>query len=121
MSYDSYIQIDTGSPDGPAVVEEIGNMTSNVAAIWARGLAHATGNPEAWLSDWSYEHAIACSDAAPILEKACAYIEDPANEADLKKLEPSNGWGSLGRAREYLRRIEKACRKHPKATLYISS
>lgn len=121
MSYDSYIQIDTGDPEGPATVEEIGSMTSNVAAIWARGLAHATGNPEAWLSDWSYENSVACIEAAPILERACAYIEDPANEAELKKLEPNNGWGSLSRAREYLRRVATACRKHPKARLYISS
>ena len=38
MSYDTYMQIDTGGTD-PATVEDIGNMTSNVSGMWTLALS----------------------------------------------------------------------------------
>lgn len=109
MSYDCYMQIDTGG-EWPACVREIGNMTSNVSGMWTKAL----GFPLADMEGWTGERA-----TNPLVQ-AIAAIGDPKTRQEYEALAPSNGWGSVESAEKYLRAILKGCREHPKAHLYIS-
>lgn len=109
MSYWTYLKIDAGGEE-PATVYEAGNMTSNVSGIWA----DAMGKP---LRDWE---GTTGADLALVLDIAISKMKDPANAARYKAMEPSNGWGSLEKATEYLETILEGCREYPKAHLHVS-
>lgn len=115
MSYDIYVQIDTGGAE-PATVADVGNMTGNVAGIWDAAV-RAAGFPGRFREIHGYK----CGDVVEILERAVAWACDPTNEAKLSAMEPANGWGSLDGAREYLQKTLTACKGHPKAVLYFST
>lgn len=82
------------------------NMTSNCAGMWDK--AGAT------LRDWDGKSAI---EILPALQKAIERMH--ADPEDFKELEPSNGWGSLPAAIEFLEGIRDACAKNPDATLSV--
>ena len=115
MSYDAYMRIDTGG-EYLATVCEIGNMTSNVSPMWRRAISAATGQ-EMGLADLEGKTG---AEIAPILNKALGHICDPANATEYRAMNPSNGWGDVNSAVQYLRAILDACNQHPKAMLYIS-
>lgn len=109
MSYNTYMQIDAGG-EWPATVCDIGNMTSNVSGMWAKAL----GFPLADMEGWDGARCI------PALESAVSHIRSPEHRTAYREMEPSNGWGSVEGAAEYLERILAACREYPKAHLHIS-
>lgn len=109
MSYDIYLQIDTGGPE-PADVCDVGNYTSNVSPMWRLALGHS-------LADL---HGRQCVDCIPALTAAVDHMRDPANLATYEAMNPSNGWGKHDSATEYLARLLEACRKHPQASIYVS-
>jgi hypothetical protein len=109
MSYWTYMQIDTGG-EHAAIVDEIGNMTSNVSAIWTDAMGVHLRELDGKLG----------SELIPIIEPAVAKLKDPSNHDRYRAMEPSNGWGSLQGATEYLERILEGCRNHPKAHLHVS-
>lgn len=109
MSYWTWLEIDTGG-EFPARVVDSENMTSNCSPIWAQALGFAFRDLK----------GMSCFEAAPKLEKAVAYLLDPANEEQLRALEPPNNWGNLESATEYLQTISGWCREHPKATINMS-
>lgn len=124
MSYDAHLHIDTGDPEGPATVAELGNMTSNVGGMYALALK-AAGLP--WrVAPASYEGSIAnldgmlAAEAVPFLEAALAHMDAPEHRAAYEALTPSNGWGSYAGARRWLGEILAGCRRHPRATIAIS-
>lgn len=49
----------------------------------------------------------------PILERAVAHINDPANDSAYKALNPSNGWGNVDTARITLEKLLSTCREYP--------
>ena len=86
------------------------NYTSNVGGMfdlamdggWYKGKFH-------------HLNEVKCSDAIPILEKAIQYFTD--NREALKQLNPPNGWGNYGGAKETLEMILAAARKYPDETI----
>jgi len=119
MSYDVYLEIDTGG-EYPCTVADIGNMTSNVAPMWDHAL-NATGTPGRLKDFGDYKMGMTGAEAAPLLERAVLHMEDPANHTTYRGMEPDNGWGSYKGALRCLRAILAACKEHPKAQLYFST
>lgn len=109
MSYDIYLQMDTGGPE-PVDVCDVGNYTSNVSPMWSLALGHS-------LADL---HGRLCADCIAPLEAAVAHMRDLANRTIYAAMNPPNGWGEHGSATEYLAKLLEACRRHPKATVYVS-
>lgn len=111
MSYDVYLEIDTGAPedDWPTAVE-IGNYTSNVAPMWAHALNGVR------LRDF---HHAPCSEAAGPLAEAVKRME--ADPATYREMNPPNGWGDYEGALHYLRRLAEACATHPKCRIRVSA
>lgn len=107
MSYDIYLEVDTGAEDLTPVVE-IGNYTSNVSPMWAQALGCRL-----------YElDGMGAADALPKLEAGVAAMRaDPDGYLDLN---PANGWGRYEGALEYLDRLRAACAEHPKTRIRVS-
>jgi hypothetical protein len=59
-----------------------------------------------------------CRDALPILDEGLAHMA--AHEAEMRAMEPGNGWGSYSGALDYLRWVRDLCAEHPDATLAVS-
>ncbi len=109
MSYDTYMMMDTGG-ETLATVCEIGNMTSNVSPMWTKALGFPLSDMEGWTG----------KECAPHLERALKVIGNPETRSDFEAMNPSNGWGNVGSAEEYLKDIFGVCKMHPKAKLFIS-
>lgn len=105
MSYDVWLEIDTGGPE-PATV---GNYTSNVAPMWAGALGHS-------LRDLHHQE---CSVALDRLRAAVRVME--AEPDRFRAMNPANGWGDYEGALGYLRDLAAACAAHPKARIAISA
>lgn len=108
MSYDAWMQIDTGGSE-PARVCDIGNMTSNVSPMWTKAL----GFPLRDLQDKTG------AECVPHLARALGHIRAPENRADYEAMNPPNGWGNHGHAIAFLQQIADACERHPKAQLHF--
>lgn len=107
MSYDIWLEIDTGSEE-PATVAEVGNYTSNVSGMWATALGHGLGDLDGTNAGAAVEpltKAVAAMEATPDLYWAML---------------PANGWGDYDGALGYLRTLRDLCRQHPKTTIHIS-
>ena len=109
MSYDIYLDIDTGAGE-PQTVVEIGNYTSNVSPMWREALGGVR------LRDY---HGAPCSEAAGPLAEAVKRME--AEPDEYRKMNPPNGWGDYEGALDYLRRLAEACATHSKCTIYVSA
>jgi hypothetical protein len=107
MSYDLYLQIDTGG-EHPATVYDVGNYTSNVSGMWAEAL----GYPLADL------HGRTAADAIPDLRAAIRRMGD--DPGMYRAMEPANGWGNAEGARGYLARLLDGCEANPKSAIYVS-
>ena len=116
MSYDCYMQIDTGG-EYPATVAEMGNYTSNCSPMWRKAISEATKR-NCGLGDLEGKTG---AELIPILEAAVSHMRHPANRADYTALNPTNGWGEYASAAKYLEGILTACREHPKAFLHVSA
>jgi hypothetical protein len=107
MSYDIWMEIDTGG-EHPASVCESSNMTSNVSPMWAKAL----GFPLADLD------GVRGYKALPDLRRAIAHMED--HPTAYRELNPENGWGDTESALKFLREILAMCVAHPMAQIRIS-
>ncbi len=126
MSYDVDIRIDSGG-EHLVEVEEVGNMTSNVGDVyraampWREGMPGkywGWGEPRDQLSGLPGISGMICQDALPVLKEGISHIEE--NEESMRKLGPSNGWGSYEGALDFLRKIYDAARRHPKGIIAVS-
>jgi hypothetical protein len=106
MSYDIWLEIDTGGPE-PATVAEVGNYTSNVSGMWADALGRSLGD----------YHGAPCSEAAGSLLRGVERMK--ADPAHYEAMNPENGWGDYEGALKYLEQLYEACTRHPKATIAI--
>lgn len=105
---------------------EVGNMTSNIGAMYSRvlpgpydggGQYDATGQsyPCDGLPGLS---GLPVAVALPLLRTAI--IDMKARRAELLYLEPENGWGSFDGALDYLRKIADACEQVPDGIVAVS-
>lgn len=108
MSYDAYMMIDTGRQS--AIVQDIGNYTSNVSRMWFLAL----GGKRLGELDNKYGF-----EAAAELTNAIAYME--RDQDTFRAMNPDNDWGDYQGALNYLKRIRDACLMHPIAKLSISN
>jgi hypothetical protein len=106
MSYDIWLEIDTGEAE-PYVVDEPGNCTSNVSPMWKDALGRSLGD----------YHGAPCSEACGPLARGVERME--AEPDRYRKMNPENGWGDYEGALDFLRRLLRACRAHPNATIQI--
>lgn len=106
MSYDIWLEIDTGGPE-PATVAQDWNYTSNCAPMW-----RAAGAP---LADFDGELADTC---LPVLNHAIAELEN--NPDPYRAMDPENGWGSYDSLLPALRRLRDMFAAHPRATVRVS-
>ncbi len=105
MSYDLWLTIDTGGPE-PAVVADVGNMTSNVGPMWRLAGADLAGF-----------HGKPVADCVDQLRAAVADMR--ANPGKYLPLNPPNGWGDYHGCLEYLTDMLAAFEAHPKATVMV--
>ncbi len=110
MSYDIYLQVDTGGSE-PATVCDVGNMTSNVSRMWTKALGYSLGDL----------HGKVAGDCIADLERATSHIRHPDNRGEYEAMNPANGWGDHGGAARYLQDVLDACRNHPKTIVYVSN
>lgn len=105
MSYDIWLNIDTGGPE-PATVWSEFNFTSNVAPMW-----RAAG---ADLAEFDGKRA---GDCALILAGAIAELEgDPAK---YRAMDSPNGWGTYDHLLPALRKLLAGFQQHPSTTVVV--
>lgn len=116
MSYGIWLEIDTGAGNMATVVDDM-NYTSNVSKMWRKALEGATiGRFQVEsLGDMDGITARLC---VPALWHAVAAMN--ADPLTYQAMDPANGWGDWGGAREFLEKLAKACELHPNATVRIS-
>lgn len=125
MSYDTSVCIDTGSGELHEI-EEVGNMTSNVGAMFRdvlpgpyEGGGRYDGNGEpADMSGLPGLSGLRCSDALPLLNQAV--VDMVSRRERLLTMEPANGWGTYDGALRYLKDCRDACERHPAATFCVN-
>lgn len=107
MSYDIWLEIDTGAVE-PLPVLEVGNYTSNCGPMWAKALGGRR------LRDFN---KAPCSEAAGPLAEAVKRME--ADPDTYREMNPPNGWGDYEGALDFLRRLADACAENPKCRIGI--
>jgi len=105
MSYDVYLEIDTGGEESALLTEW--NYTSNCAAMWT-----AAGAP---IRDF---HGKPASECAVILRAAIDTMR--ADPARFRAMDPPNGWGSYETLLPALEGLLSQMVNHPKATVSVS-
>lgn len=106
MSYDVYLEIDTGGPH-PQRVVDCGNYTYNCAGM----LVDACGSS---LNDLDKS---VCGQVWVLLEHAIAKLR--ANPEKYRAMNPKNGWGNYDAWVVYLTNIANECRDNPKCVLRV--
>ncbi len=108
MSYDVYLEIDTGGIE-PATVAEVGNYTSNVSPMWSKAL------PPDGIAGL---HGKLAGQVAESVEAAIQAMS--ADWDAYAAMNPENGWGDVRGAHDYLVKLAAACLAHPRATIKVS-
>lgn len=110
MSYDVWLEIDTGG-DEPARVGDSINYTSNVRPMWDKALEGCE------IPSVAEMHGRLAGDCVGPLEDAIRRMTlDPW---DYEELNPPNGWGDAAGARGFLEHLLAMCQRHPKATVGV--
>lgn len=127
MSFDIYLEQNVcghcGRGDG-AVWET--NLTHNVneivdACLVTGGAICAKSGDSGYAErSWGRLHGWTAGEVVPILTKAVAWANDPANEAKFRSMEPTNKWGTLESVRRVLAEMLDACREYQSATIRTS-
>jgi hypothetical protein len=115
---DTHPAFDTDGMAGTAIMGggRCGNYTSNVSPMWTRCLTAALGSVEpVSLGGLAGQR---CGDIAPLLRLAVEWGVE--HIAELREINPDNGWGNAEGAVTYLWDIQRFCEAHPKCDLYIS-
>ncbi len=107
MSFDVWLEIDTGGDEPAQVVDDL-NMTSNVAPMWRRAGA-----------DLAEFDGRAAGDVLPMLQAAIAAME--ADPETYRAMNPPNRWGDFDSCLSFLRRLRQEFTSHPKTTVRVWS
>jgi hypothetical protein len=106
MSYDIWLEINTGGPE-PASVGRDWNYTSNCGRMWREAGAD--------LAEFNGQYAGNC---LPLLDKAIHNLR--AEPAKYEAMNPANGWGSYATLLPALEELAANFRAHPLATVQVS-
>jgi hypothetical protein len=117
--------IDTGG-EHLATVEKIGSYTNNVSPILGTVLLGPYPGGGRYMGEGKAElrgglpglSGLRCFDVEPKLATAIAMMHEEKQR--LIALEPEGGWGSYSGSLVYLKAIQEACHRHPKAILAVS-
>lgn len=105
VSYDIWLEVDTGGPE-PASVGESWNYTSNCVGMWcAAGI------------DLGECHGRDAGGCAEGLEAAIATLK--AEPDRFRAMNPANGWGSYETLVPALEELLATWTAHPKATVHV--
>lgn len=108
MSFDIWLEVNTGSPDGPVRLTEDLTPTYNLAEMFTNALNGSIrqfdGKP--------------ASEARIILEAGLNSMLD--NPKHYKQWNPPNGWGDYAGACWVIETLLTACKKHPLATVRVT-
>lgn len=107
MSFDVYLEIDTGG-EYPATVAEVGNITYNVNPMFREALGCG-------LRETNGRNA---EELLPELRRAIADMRDRPDV--YSAMNPPNGWGNSGITLGFLEGFAAACARHPKATVSVT-
>lgn len=107
MSYDIWLEIDTGGPEPAVVGSDSWNYTSNCAEMWREAGAN--------LADFHGQPAVEC---IPTLRTAIQTME--ADPARFEAMNPENGWGSYATLVPRLRVLLEEFEAHPRAIVTVS-
>jgi hypothetical protein len=113
MSYDAWLEIDTGG-EYPARITESWNLTYNMHYALAHGGLEVYMPNEPGCPRFVLQGARA-SIALPFLRTAMETIK--RDHDALEDREPKNGWGSVTGVLVWLSQLRAACLKHPNATI----
>lgn len=106
MSYDIWLEVDTGGDEPARIEHDHLNMTSNVAKMWR----HAGAD----LAEFDGKRAGDCTeDLATAIN---AMMRDPA---PYKAMNPSNGWGSYEDCVAFLMKLLGVLHDHPNAMVRV--
>jgi hypothetical protein len=106
VSYDIWLEIDTGGPE-PACVGRDWNYTSNCVPMW-----RAAG------ADLAEFHGKSAADCIPVLSAAIELLR--AEPARFEAMDPENGWGSYETLVPALEALLANFEHHPRATVGVS-
>lgn len=112
MSYDIYLEIDTGNGHKAEVGPDCLNYTSNVSPMWRKAL---TGSDFDSLAAMDGKRAGDCVKA--LRHAVAAMAADPATYV---LMNPANGWGDADGARTFLETIAELCEMHPNCEVRVS-
>lgn len=105
MSYDVWLEIDTGGPE-PAAVSDSRNMTSNVAPMWRKAGCD--------IAKWHGRSALYFGET---LARAIQVIEDDL--AAYTEMNPDNEWGDVNSCLDFLHELRSDCVANPKAIVRV--
>lgn len=108
MSWDVSLKMKTG--EHSSFYHDVRNVTYNNMNLFAAA-GILTG-----LNEFNGKKA---GDSIELLNLAHLYLENPANEPSLRKLEPPNDWGGLEDAQDFIKIFLSACSEHPESTIVI--
>ncbi len=108
MSYDVYLEIDTGNGNMAEVYWV--NMTSNVAPMWRLEMG-----PDAIRG----LHGRLAGDCIDELVVGLAHMQNEQNRPHYEALNPSNGWGNYEGATQFVADLLAACRAHPNCVIRV--
>ena len=95
---------------------EVGNMTSNVSRTWTRALTAVAATapdvkvPDDGLLSLGDTSGWSCKVVAPLYRAAAEWMTEHA--AELRELNPANGWGDYESALEYMGRAASLAERY---------
>lgn len=114
MSYDVWLEVDTGGPERAALNVLDVNYTSNVSPMWTMALGANLGD----LIEENEKEGRTAGRLVGLLSDAVEKMR--AEPAAFQAMNPENGWGRYEGALEFLDKIRAACEAHPLAYLRVS-
>lgn len=107
MSYDVWLEIDTGGGEGHQVWDT--NYTSNCSRMWYH--ASSDGEGVAGFHDRN------AGDCVALLDDMIGAMEDDPDT--YRKMNPANGWGDFDSQLQWLKDMRDAFARHHRCTVKI--
>lgn len=107
MSWDIWLEVDTGGPEPATIAHEPLNYTYNVSPMYRLA---GLGTP----SEWDGKPADEVYRITTVVAKTMVERWD-----ECVALNPENGWGDAGGALDFILHVRRVCADHPRATVRV--